>query len=90
MKAYRGSGVIAIPFLISELLGGEWSASSPSRFTPGRIAPILLELKLRMGIKTYGIEVPSSGLTFVPNFVKVGQLVKNLELMLAHTYANNS
>jgi hypothetical protein len=30
-----GSGGIAPPFLISALHGGEWSVSSPRRFTPG-------------------------------------------------------
>jgi hypothetical protein len=29
-----GSGGIALPFLTSEVDGGEWSASHPSRFTP--------------------------------------------------------
>jgi hypothetical protein len=35
MKTYGGSGGIGPPFLTSELYGGEWSASSPDRFTPG-------------------------------------------------------
>jgi hypothetical protein len=39
MKAYGGSGGIAPPFLSSALDWGEWSASCPGRFTPGKIAP---------------------------------------------------
>jgi hypothetical protein len=38
MKTYGGSGGIAPPFLTSELVGGEWSASRPGRFIPGEIA----------------------------------------------------
>jgi hypothetical protein len=34
-----GSGCIAPTFLISALIGGEWSASHPGRFTPGERAP---------------------------------------------------
>jgi hypothetical protein len=34
-----GSGGIVPPFLTSALDGGEWSASPPSRFTPGQRAP---------------------------------------------------
>jgi hypothetical protein len=34
-----GSGGIAPPFLTSELDGGEWPASCPSRFTPGERVP---------------------------------------------------
>jgi hypothetical protein len=34
METY-GSGGIAPPFFISALVGGEWSASRPGRFTPG-------------------------------------------------------
>jgi hypothetical protein len=34
-----GSGGIALPFLTSELDGGEWSASCLDRFIPGEIAP---------------------------------------------------
>jgi hypothetical protein len=34
-----GSGGIAPPVLTSALDGGEWSASQPGRFTPGKIAP---------------------------------------------------
>jgi hypothetical protein len=33
-----GSGGVAPPFLTSILDGGEWSDSSPSRFTPGERA----------------------------------------------------
>jgi hypothetical protein len=35
MKAYRGDGGIAPPFLDSALDEGEWTASRPSRFAPG-------------------------------------------------------
>jgi hypothetical protein len=35
MKAYRGVKV----FLTSALVGGEWLASRPGRFTPGERAP---------------------------------------------------
>jgi hypothetical protein len=38
MKTW-GSGGIAPPFLTSALVGGEWSAFRPGRFTPGEIAP---------------------------------------------------
>jgi hypothetical protein len=31
----RGRGAIAPPFLTSSLNGSEWSASRPSRFSPG-------------------------------------------------------
>jgi hypothetical protein len=34
-----GSGGIAPPFLTSTLVEGEWSASGPGRFTPGKGAP---------------------------------------------------
>jgi hypothetical protein len=34
-----GCGGTAPPFMTSALHGGEWSASSPSRFTPGERAP---------------------------------------------------
>jgi hypothetical protein len=39
MKAYRGVNVQTHVFLTSALVGGEWSASRPGRFTPGEIAP---------------------------------------------------
>jgi hypothetical protein len=39
MKAYRGVDVYTQVFLTSELVGGEWSASRPGRFTPGERAP---------------------------------------------------
>jgi hypothetical protein len=35
MKAYGGVGVQIHIFLTSALVGGEWSASRPDRFTPG-------------------------------------------------------
>jgi hypothetical protein len=39
MKAY-GSGCIDHIFLTSALVGGEWSASSPGRFTPEERASV--------------------------------------------------
>jgi hypothetical protein len=39
MKMYWGSGGIAQASLMSALDGGEWSASSPGRFTPGERTP---------------------------------------------------
>jgi hypothetical protein len=36
MKAYGGVEVQSHSFLISALAGGEWSASPPGRFTPGK------------------------------------------------------
>jgi hypothetical protein len=47
MKTW-GNGGIAPPFLTSALVGGEWSASRPSRFTPMEIAP-LCTLYMRLG-----------------------------------------
>jgi hypothetical protein len=38
MKAYVGVDVYIYIFLTSALAGGEWSASSPYRFTPGERA----------------------------------------------------
>jgi hypothetical protein len=35
MKAYGGVDVYIHVFLTSALVGGEWSASRPGRFTPG-------------------------------------------------------
>jgi hypothetical protein len=35
MKAYGGVDVYSYLFLTSALLGGKWSASRPSHFTPG-------------------------------------------------------
>jgi hypothetical protein len=37
MKTYGGSGCVDLPFLTSELDGGEWSASHPGRLTPGTL-----------------------------------------------------
>jgi hypothetical protein len=39
MKTWQ-SGCIAAPFLISALVGGEWSATRPVRFTSGEGAPV--------------------------------------------------
>jgi hypothetical protein len=39
MKAYGGMDVQIHIFLTSTLVGGEWSASRPARFTPGEKAP---------------------------------------------------
>jgi hypothetical protein len=39
MKAYGGVNVWIHIFLTLVLVGGEWSASRPSRFTPGERAP---------------------------------------------------
>jgi hypothetical protein len=38
MKAYEGVDVQIHVFLTSALVGGEWSASRPCRFTPGERA----------------------------------------------------
>jgi hypothetical protein len=35
MKTYGGVAVYSHVFLTSALVGGEWSASRPERFTPG-------------------------------------------------------
>jgi hypothetical protein len=39
MKAYGGVDVQAHVLLTSALVGGEWSALRPGRFTPGERAP---------------------------------------------------
>jgi hypothetical protein len=39
MKTYGGVDVWIHVFLTSALVGGEWSASRPGRFTPGERAP---------------------------------------------------
>jgi hypothetical protein len=39
MKAYGGVDIYNHIFLTSVLVGGEWSASHPGRFTPGERAP---------------------------------------------------
>jgi hypothetical protein len=41
MKAYGGVDVEIHIFLTSALVGGEWSASRPCRFTPGERAPVI-------------------------------------------------
>jgi hypothetical protein len=38
-KAYGGIDVLIHIFLTSALVGGEWSASRPGRFTPGERVP---------------------------------------------------
>jgi hypothetical protein len=38
MKAYGGVDVLIHVFLFLALVGGEWSASRPGRFTPGERA----------------------------------------------------
>jgi hypothetical protein len=40
MKAYVGVDVKIHIFLTSALVGGEWSASRPGRFTPVERAPV--------------------------------------------------
>jgi hypothetical protein len=40
MKAYGGMDVWIHVFLTSALVGGEWSASRPGRFTPGKEPPV--------------------------------------------------
>jgi hypothetical protein len=40
MKAYEGMDVQIHIFLTSALVGGEWSASRPGRFTFGEEAPV--------------------------------------------------
>jgi hypothetical protein len=39
MKTYGGVDVQTHVFFTSTLVGGEWSASHPGRFTPGERAP---------------------------------------------------
>jgi hypothetical protein len=39
MKTYWGKGIMAPPFIILVLYGGEWSAAHPYRFTPEETAP---------------------------------------------------
>jgi hypothetical protein len=41
MNTYRGLDAYSHDFLTSALVGGEWSASHPSRFTPGERVPAL-------------------------------------------------
>jgi hypothetical protein len=40
MKAYGGVDVYIHIFLTSAVVGGEWSASRPGRFTPGKELPV--------------------------------------------------
>jgi hypothetical protein len=49
MKMYRGVEVHTHVFLISTLVGGEWSASRPTHFTPGKRAPNLHSIWVWIG-----------------------------------------
>jgi hypothetical protein len=40
MKAYEGVDIWILICLSSALVGGEWSGSSPARFTPGEKPPV--------------------------------------------------
>jgi hypothetical protein len=40
MKAYEGVDILIHIFLTSALVGGEWSASRPCRFSPGKELPV--------------------------------------------------
>jgi hypothetical protein len=51
MKTYWGSGGIAPRILTSALDGGEWSASSPGRFTPREGAPLTHRLGGLVGLR---------------------------------------
>jgi hypothetical protein len=42
MKTYGGVDVEIHIFLTPALVGGEWSASRPGRFTPGKELPVLI------------------------------------------------
>jgi hypothetical protein len=42
MKVYGGVDVLIHIFLTSALVGGEWSASRPGRFTPGKELPVAI------------------------------------------------
>jgi hypothetical protein len=46
MKAYGGVDVYIHIFLTSSLVGGEWSASRPGRFTPGKDTPVPIGLEV--------------------------------------------
>jgi hypothetical protein len=46
MKTYEGVDVYFHIFLASALVGGEWSASPPGRFTPGKEPPVPLDRRL--------------------------------------------
>jgi hypothetical protein len=48
MKTYGGVEVYVHVFLTSALVGGEWSASRPGRFTPGKGARYPLDRRLGM------------------------------------------
>jgi hypothetical protein len=46
MKAYGGVDIQILVFLTSVLVGGEWSASSPARFTARERAPLPIGYKI--------------------------------------------
>jgi hypothetical protein len=52
MKAYGGVDVYIHVFLTSALIGGEWSASRPGRFTPREKAPGTRWMGDRVGSST--------------------------------------
>jgi hypothetical protein len=49
MKAYGGVDYIDPHFLNSELAGGEWSASRPGSFTPGKQSPPRYQFDRKLG-----------------------------------------
>jgi hypothetical protein len=57
MKAYGGVDVYIQVFLTSALAGGEWSVSSPGRFTPGERAHVIHSIG--------GWVTPRAGLEYV-------------------------
>jgi hypothetical protein len=52
MKAYGGMDIWIHVFLISALVGGEWSASRPDRFTPGERAHVIHCVGGWVGLRT--------------------------------------
>jgi hypothetical protein len=52
MKAYGRVDVLIHIFLTSAVVGGEWSASRPGRFTPGERAPATHWKRGRVGPRT--------------------------------------
>jgi hypothetical protein len=71
MKTYEGVQIHI--FLTSALVGGEWSASRPSRFTPGERAPgthwIVGWVDLRAGLD----DVEVSGQLHAPTALPPGK-----------------